>query len=196
METFDYKPAVEKYAGQVLTGDVRVHDGRPGPIMPSIFKFQKYGQCGKDVSEIFPNIGTKVDEIAFLHSVWGRSDDHVQSTFEMQTGQLRMGYPSMGCWITYGLGSENANLPGFIVLQDAHGGALGASNNWHVGLPAFNVSRHSIRSRRQSDHRFEAAGRRDCGAAAPPARYACEVEPDARRALCRQFGVGGTYLVL
>src|SRR5262249_50601029 len=94
METFEYKPKLEKYAGQVLTGDVRVHDGRPGPIMPGIFQFKKYGQCGKDVSEIFPNIATKVDEIAFVHSVWGRSDDHIQSTYEMQTGQLRMGYPS------------------------------------------------------------------------------------------------------
>src|SRR5499426_3767719 len=134
METFDYKPAAEKYAGQVLGGDVRVHDGRPGPIMPGIFKFSRYGQCGKYVSEIFPNIGSKVDEIAFLHSVWGRSDDHVQSTYEMQTGQLRMGFPAMGSWITYGLGSENANLPGFIALQDARGGPLGASNNWLSGF--------------------------------------------------------------
>src|SRR5215469_12955613 len=134
METFEYKPALEKYAGQVLGGDVRVHDGRPGPIMPGIFKFQQYGQCGKDVSEIFPNIATKVDEIAFLHSVWGRSDDHVQATYEMQSGQLRMGYPSMGCWITYGLGSENANLPGFIVLQDARGGPLAGANNWLSGF--------------------------------------------------------------
>src|SRR5262245_48932206 len=133
-ETFAYKPALEKDAGQVLGGDVRVHAGRPGPIMPGIFKFQQYGQSGKHVSEIFPNIATKVDEIAFLHSVWGRSDDHVQATYEMQSGQLRMGYPSMGSWITYGLGSENANLPGFIVLQDARGGPLGASNNWLSGF--------------------------------------------------------------
>jgi hypothetical protein len=134
LETFDYKPALEKYAGQVMTGDVRVHDGRPGPIMPSIFKFKQYGQSGKYVSEIFPNIGAKVDEIAFMHSVWGRSDDHVQSTLEMQTGQLRMGFPSMGSWITYGLGSENSSLPGFVVLQDVRGGALGATNNWQAGF--------------------------------------------------------------
>src|SRR5262245_47277223 len=133
LETFDYKPALEKYAGQVMTGDVRVHDGRPGPIMPSIFKFKPYGQSGKDVSEIFPNLGAKVDEIAFLHSVWGRSDDHVQATYEMQTGQLRMGFPAIGSWITYGLGSENANLPGFIALQDGRGGALGGPDSRHSG---------------------------------------------------------------
>src|SRR5215510_2444529 len=134
LDTFDYKPALEKYSGQVLGGDVRVHDGRPGPVLPSIFKFKQYGQSGKYVSEIFPNLGAKVDEIAFMHSVWGRSDDHVQSTLEMQTGKLRMGFPSMGSWITYGLGSENANLPGFVVLQDVRGGALGASNNWMSGF--------------------------------------------------------------
>jgi uncharacterized protein (DUF1501 family) len=134
IDTFDYKPALEKYAGQVLGGDVRVHDGRPGPVMPSIFKFKQYGQSGKYVSEIFPNLGAKVDELAFMHSVWGRSDDHVQSTLEMQTGQLRMGFPSMGAWITYGLGSENANLPGFVVLQDVRGGALGSTNNWQAGF--------------------------------------------------------------
>jgi uncharacterized protein (DUF1501 family) len=134
LDTFDYKPALEKYSGQVLTGDVRVHDGRPGPVLPSIFKFKQYGQSGKYVSEIFPNLGTKVDEIAFMHSVWGRSDDHVQSTLEMQTGQLRMGFPSMGAWITYGLGSENASLPGFVVLQDQRGGALGSTNNWQAGF--------------------------------------------------------------
>ena len=137
VDTFDYKPGLEKYAGQVLGGDVRVRQGWPGPIMPSIFKFKKYGQCGKDVSELFPNLGTKVDEIAFIHSLQGRSNDHVQSTYEMQTGQIRMGFPSMGCWITYGLGSENANLPGFIVLQDARGGPLAGPNNWQSGfLPA------------------------------------------------------------
>jgi uncharacterized protein (DUF1501 family) len=134
IDTFDYKPALEKYSGQVLGGDVRVHDGRPGPVMPSIFKFSQYGQSGKYVSEIFPNLGAKVDEIAFMHSMWGRSDDHVQSTLEMQTGQLRMGFPSMGAWITYGLGSENANLPGFVVLQDVRGGALGSTNNWQAGF--------------------------------------------------------------
>jgi hypothetical protein len=137
VDTFDYKPGLEKHSGQVLTGDVRVRQGWPGPIMPSIFKFKKYGQSGKEVSELFPNLGTKVDDMAFMHSVWGRSNDHVQSTYEMQTGQIRMGFPSMGCWITYGLGTENSNLPGFIVLQDARGGPLAGPNNWQSGfLPA------------------------------------------------------------
>lgn len=137
VDTFDPKPALEKYAGQILTGDVRVRQGWPGPIMPSRFQFKKYGQSGIDVSELFPNLAQKVDDMAFVRSVWGRSNDHVQATYEMQTGQIRMGFPSMGCWITYGLGTENSNLPGFIVLQDARGGPLAGPNNWQSGfLPA------------------------------------------------------------
>ena len=137
MDTFDPKPALQKYAGKTLTGDVRVRQGWPGPIMPSTFSFKKYGQSGIDVSELFPKIAQKVDEIAFLRSVWGRSNDHVQATLEMQTGQIRMGFPSMGSWITYGLGSQSSGLPGFIALQDSRGGPLGGPYNWQPGfLPA------------------------------------------------------------
>jgi hypothetical protein len=92
--------------------------------MPATFKFKKYGQSGMDVSDLFPNLAQKVDDLAFIRSVWGRSNDHVQSTLEMNTGQIRMGFPSIGSWVTYGLGSENSNLPGFIALQDGRGGPL------------------------------------------------------------------------
>jgi hypothetical protein len=137
VDTFDPKPALDKYAGKVLDGDVRVRQGWPGPIMPATFKFKKYGQSGMDVSELFPNLAQKVDELAFIRSVWGRSNDHVQSTLEMNTGQIRMGFPSIGAWVTYGLGSENSNLPGFIALQDDRGGPLAGPYNWQAGfLPA------------------------------------------------------------
>jgi hypothetical protein len=134
MDTFDPKPALQKHAGQTLTGDVRVRQGWPGPIMPSTFSFRKYGQSGIDVSELFPNLAQKVDDLAFLRSVWGRSNDHVQATLEMQTGQIRMGYPSIGSWITYGLGSESSGLPGFVALQDLRGGPLGGPYNWQSGF--------------------------------------------------------------
>jgi hypothetical protein len=137
IDTFDPKPALKKHAGQTLTGDVRVRQGWPGPLMPSNFEFKKYGHVGMDVSELFPHLAQKVDDMAFIRSVWGRSNDHVQATLEMQTGQIRMGFPSMGSWVTYGLGSENAGLPGFIALQDARGGPLGGPYNWQSGfLPA------------------------------------------------------------
>ena len=90
VDTFDPKPALQKYAGEPLDGKVDgnivVRQGFPGPLMPSPFTFQKYGQSGIDVSELFPHLATHVDEIAFLRSVYGRSNDHVQATYEMKTG--------------------------------------------------------------------------------------------------------------
>src|SRR5476651_1945201 len=92
MDTFDPKPALAKYAGQPIDdkvkGDVIVRQGSPGPLMPSPFAFKKHGQSGIEVSEFFPSISRHVDEIAFLRSVYGRSNDHVQGTYEMQTGQI------------------------------------------------------------------------------------------------------------
>jgi hypothetical protein len=105
--------------------------------MPSPFSFQKHGESGIEVSELFPHLGKKVDQIAFLRSVYGRSNDHVQATYEMQTGQLRMGFPSVGAWVTYGLGSESSSLPAFVVMNDYRGGPLGGPNDWGAGfLPA------------------------------------------------------------
>src|SRR5580704_5082867 len=139
VDTFDPKPALRKYAGQPLEGkgDIIVRQGNPGPLMPSPFEFKRYGQSGIEVSELFPLIGGKIDELAVLRSVRGQSNDHVQAHYEFSTGMIRAGYPSMGAWLTYGLGSENQNLPGFVVIYDAHGGPFGGPANWGAGfMPA------------------------------------------------------------
>src|SRR6266576_3495480 len=141
VDTFDPKPALTKYAGQPIDdkvkGDVIVRQGFPGPLMPSPFTFKKYGQSGLEVSEIFPHLSEHVDEIAFLRSVYGRSNDHVQGTYEMQTGQINLGFPSVGSWVTYGLGSTASSLPAFVVMTDSRGGPLGGPNDWSAGfMPA------------------------------------------------------------
>src|SRR2546425_2217832 len=141
VDTFDPKPALTKYAGQPLdgkvAGDVIVRQGHPGPLMPSPFQFKKYGRSGIEVSDLFPNIGGHVDEIAFVRSVFGQSNDHVQATYEMQTGQVRMGFRAPGSWSPNGLGSENASLPAYVVIQDGRGGPLGGVNDWSSGfIPA------------------------------------------------------------
>ena len=141
MDTFDPKPALTKYAGEPIDGkvhgDVIVRQGFPGPLMPSPFSFKKYGQSGIEVSEIFPHLAQHVDDIAFLRSVYGRSNDHVQGTYEMQTGQINLGFPSVGSWVTYGLGSVASSLPAFVVMTDARGGPLGGPNDWSAGfMPA------------------------------------------------------------
>ena len=141
VDTFDPKPALTKYAGEPIEGKVDgsivVRQGFPGPLMPSPFTFKKYGESGIEVSEIFPHLAQHVDDMAFLRSVYGRSNDHVQATYEMQTGQLRMGFPSVGAWVTYGLGSESSSLPAFVVMNDYRGGPLGGPNDWAAGfMPA------------------------------------------------------------
>jgi hypothetical protein len=139
VDTFDPKPALDKYAGQPMPhdGPIVVRQGNPGPLMPSPFKFKKYGQSGIDVSAIFPHIAEHVDDLAILRSVYGRSNDHVQAHYEMASGMIRMGYPSVGSWVTYGLGSENQSLPGFVVIYDAHGGPFGGPASWSAGfMPA------------------------------------------------------------
>jgi hypothetical protein len=141
VDLWDYKPSLVKYAGEPLDGkvhgDINVRQGYPGPLMPSPFEFKRYGQSGKLVSEVFPNIGQHVDEIAFIHSVYGKSNDHVQAHYEMQSGQIRVGFPSAGSWITYGLGTESTSLPAFVVINDPRGGPIGGPTNWSAGyMPA------------------------------------------------------------
>jgi uncharacterized protein DUF1501 len=141
VDTFDPKPALTRYAGQPLdgkiAGDLVVRQGHPGPLMPSPFAFSRHGQSGMEVSELFPHVASHVDEIAFLRSVYGQSNDHVQATYEMQMGQTRMGFPSVGSWVTYGLGSESSSLPAYVVIHDARGGPIGGVNDWSAGfLPA------------------------------------------------------------
>jgi Protein of unknown function (DUF1501) len=141
VDLWDYKPGLTKWAGQPLdekmVGDVVVRQGYPGPLMPSPFEFKPYGQSGKLVSEVFPNIAQHVDDIAFIHSVFGRSNDHVQAHYEMQSGQIRVGFPAAGSWVTYGLGCESTSLPAFVVINDPRGGPIGGPTNWSAGyMPA------------------------------------------------------------
>jgi uncharacterized protein (DUF1501 family) len=141
VDTFDPKPALAKYAGEPIDGkvqgDVIVRQGFPGPLMPSPFTFAKCGQSGIEVSDLFPHLRRQVDEFAFLRSVYGRSNDHVQGTYEMQTGQINLGFPSVGSWVTYGLGSVASSLPAYVVMTDARGGPLGGPNDWSAGfIPA------------------------------------------------------------
>ncbi len=139
VDTFDYKPALEKYHGQPMTGkgDITVRQGFPGPLMKSPFKFKQYGQSGIAVSELFPHMGSIIDDVALIRSCQGRSNDHVVAHYEWNTGSILMGHPSVGSWVTYGLGSENQNLPGFVVIYDHRGGPFSGPANWGSGyLPA------------------------------------------------------------
>ena len=116
IDSFDYKPALEKYHGQPMPGGDLAHERKTGNLMKSPFSFKKYGQSGIEVSEIFPHLGECVDDMCFVRSVFTEIPNHVPALEMMNTGANFAGRPSMGSWLTYGLGSMNKNLPGFVVL--------------------------------------------------------------------------------
>jgi hypothetical protein len=139
VDTFDPKPELLKRRGEAMTGkgNVVVSQGHPGGLMPSPWKFSKHGECGMDVSELFPHVAKKADEIALVRSMHAISNDHAPALYQMNTGFIQAGYPSMGSWITYGLGTENQNLPAFVVFSDWRGGPIGGAPNWGNGfMPA------------------------------------------------------------
>jgi hypothetical protein len=139
VDTWDYKPELEKRHGQELKGfdkNTGFFTDQVGPLMKSPFKFARHGQSGTWVSEIFPNMARHVDDMAFLYSCFTHTNNHSPALFEINTGMTRMGFPCMGAWVTYGLGTENQNLPGFIVMYDTLGRGLpkGHAQNWGTGF--------------------------------------------------------------
>ncbi len=139
IDTFDPKPALRKYHGQPLSGvgDIVVRQGYPGPVMGSPYTFKKYGQRGLEVSELFPHMGSIADEFALIRSGVCKSNDHVLAHYEWNTGSLLMGFPSVGSWVSYGLGSESQTLPAYVVIYDPRGGPNAGVANWNNGyLPA------------------------------------------------------------
>ena len=139
VDTFDPKPELDRYAGEVMTGvgEVVVSQGNPGGLMPSPWKFKQYGQSGIEVSELFPQVAQHVDDIAVIRSMHALSNDHGPALYQMNTGTVLAGHPSVGSWLTYGLGSENHNLPGYVVFTDHRGGPINGQPNWGAGfMPA------------------------------------------------------------
>src|SRR5262245_53127289 len=131
VDLFDPKPELDKSAGKKVAIDV--FNGNPGPLMKSPFTFKQYGQSGAWVCDRYPNVARHVDDFAFIKSCVTESSDHVPALYQMNTGIARAGLPTAGAWITYGLGSENRNLPGFVVLGNTQG-IKGGPVNWSAGF--------------------------------------------------------------
>jgi hypothetical protein len=139
VDTWDYKPELARRDGQELSGikeDVGFFAGQIGPLMKSPFKFAQHGQSGAYVSEIFPHLAKHVDDMAFIHSCFTETNNHSPALFQINTGQSRMGFPCVGSWVTYGLGSESRDLPAFVVMYDTLGRGLpkGHAQNWGTGF--------------------------------------------------------------
>jgi hypothetical protein len=141
IDTFDPKPALEKYDGQLLPASYGtvVSEFTKGdtPLLKSPWKFSKYGQCGREVSTLFPHLSQRVDDLCFVRSFYTESTVHAPAMYQVNTGRILMGYPSMGSWITYGLGSESENLPAYVVMPQPEGTPEGGTPCWGAGfLPA------------------------------------------------------------
>jgi hypothetical protein len=138
-DTFDFKPEIIKRHGEKFDpgGKVELFQSNPENVMRSPWEWKQHGQCGQWVSSLLPHLATCVDDLAFIHSMVATSNVHGPATFMQNTGFVLPGFPHMGAWISYGLGSLNENLPTFVVLPDARGFAPNGPANWSAGfLPA------------------------------------------------------------
>jgi len=129
VDTFDPKPMLQKYAGKPLPVTNLKTERRTGAALPSPFKFQKYGRSGIEVSELFANTAKHVDDICVIRSMHADVPNHEPSFMLMNTGESRLVRPSLGSWVTYGLGTENQNLPAFVAMCPG-GMPLLESQNW------------------------------------------------------------------
>ena len=141
VDLFDPKPTLTRYAGQPLPdsfGQVMTRrDVANNPLLAPIRRFRPRGQSGVPVSDFLPHIAECIDDICVVKSLHGDSVNHPQSVYQMNTGSILMGNPSVGSWVAYGLGSENQDMPAFIVMPDPAGGLKGGPAAWGSGyLPA------------------------------------------------------------
>lgn len=139
IDTFEYKPAMKGMDNKTVQVKTFGRGGRKtqGRIVEPRWNFQQYGQCGKWVSDLFPNLATCVDDIAFIHSMTADSPIHGSAMLMMNSGNIVSGDPCLGSWVNYGLGSVNENLPGFVVMLDPRGGPISGAKNWSSGyMPA------------------------------------------------------------
>lgn len=132
IDLFDPKPELNRSHGKRLEGKgaIDAFFGNPGPLMKSPYPFKQYGKSGAWVSDVCPTLAHCVDDIAFIKSCRADSNNHVPALYQMNTGMTRVGYPSTGSWVTYGLGSEDRNLPGFVVMYDRRGVPVGGPSLW------------------------------------------------------------------
>ncbi|QDV49727.1 DUF1501 domain-containing protein [Gimesia fumaroli] len=147
MDTFDYKPQLQKDSGKPLPFDKpRVFSATTGNLLGSPWKFKQHGESGAWVSEVFPHVAGCVDDLCIINSMYGSNSRHGGALLELHTGSDTFVRPSMGSWITYGLGSENRDLPGFITVCPTltHGGVNAYSSSFlpadYQGTPIGNAS--------------------------------------------------------
>ena len=148
VDLFDYKPDLAKHEGKKVGEVVDTKGARSsGGLFPSPYKFARHGQSGHWVSDRYPHLSRVIDHTAMLRGVYGHSISHAPALFELNTGMIRTGFPSLGSWVTYGLGTDNQDLPGFVVMYDYRGGPIGGAPNWGSGFLPGAFQGTPVRSR-------------------------------------------------
>ena len=139
VDTFDHKPALDKHHGKPYAGKTKVgSNGRAiGYLMRSPFEFNRYGKSGLEISNLFPNTALHADDLCVLKALYTDTAAHSSGCLQMNTGSPLTGKPSLGSWLSYGLGSLNESLPNYVVMTDPRGGPIGGAPNWGNGyMPA------------------------------------------------------------
>ena len=139
VDTFDYKPALTKFNNTPYQGDAVVgSNNRPiGNLMQSPFEFRQHGQSGLWISDLFPHTAKFADDLCVIRSCHTDTAAHASGCLQMNTGNVTIGKPSLGSWLSYGLGTENESLPSFVVMTDPRGGPISGASNWTAGyMPA------------------------------------------------------------
>lgn len=137
MDLFDYKPELQKHDGKEVDMEIRRREFKKSKVLGSRRVFARHGQSGQWCSDAFPNIAEHMDKLAVIKSLYMDSFAHGSANLQMNSGRVLQGHPSLGSWIAHGLGTENANLPGFVVMLDPRGGPIPGAANWTAGyMPA------------------------------------------------------------
>ena len=149
IDTFDYKPDMKGMDNKTIKVKTFGRGGRKnqGRIVEPRWNFKQHGQCDKWISDLFPQLATQVDNIAFLHSMTADSPIHGSAMLMMNSGKIVSGSPCLGSWVNYGLGTENQNLPGFVLMLDPRGGPISGSKNWSSGYMPADYQATVLRSR-------------------------------------------------
>jgi hypothetical protein len=137
VDTFDYKPELQKNDGKEIEIEVRRHSVQKKKLLASKRSFRQHGESGLWCSDAFPLLSQHMDELCLVKSLYADTFAHGSAMLQMNSGQIIQGHPCLGSWVTYGLGTENANLPGFVVMLDPRGGPISGAANWTAGyMPA------------------------------------------------------------
>jgi hypothetical protein len=137
MDLFDYKPELQKRDGQTVDMEIRRRDVRASKLLASKRQFLQHGQSGLWCCDLLPHLAKHMDKLAVVKSLYADSFAHGSAMLQMNSGRVIQGYPSIGSWLAYGLGSINQNLPGYVVMLDPRGGPISGAANWSSGfMPA------------------------------------------------------------